>query len=97
MKEYKKPMLYAESYALAEHISQSCAYQTNFGNQCPISDAGVVFFTRSNETCAASEDGQSMISFAGLDPENVTVEQIINVVKPTCYNSLQDYHQLFTS
>ena len=93
MKEYKKPMLYAESYALAEHISQSCVFQTNFGNQCPIKDAGVTFFTTA-ETC--SEDGVNMFQFAGVDPSEATIEDLIRM-NIQCYNSLQDYHQLFTS
>lgn len=95
MKVYQKPVLYAESYALAEHISQSCVFQTNFGNQCPITDAGVTFFT-TVDTC--SEDGVSMIEFKygpGSAAE-VTVEQLIGL-NIQCYNSLQDYHQLFTS
>ena len=93
MKEYKKPMLYAESYALAEHISQSCVFQTNFGNQCPITDAGVTFFT-TVETC--SEDGVSMIEFKYGSAKNATVEDLIGL-NIQCYNSLLDYHQLFTS
>ena len=95
MKVYQKPVLYAESYALAEHISQSCVFQTNFGNQCPITDAGVTFFT-TVETC--SEDGVSMINFKygpNYAPQ-ATVEDLI-ALNIECYNSLQDYHQLFTS
>ena len=95
MKVYQKPALYAESYALAEHISQSCVFQTNFGNQCPIVDAGVTFFTT---VSACSEDGVSMIEFKygkGY-AENATIEDLI-AMNIQCYNSLQDYHQLFTS
>ena len=95
MKVYQKPALYAESYALAEHISQSCVFQTNFGNQCPITDAGVTFFTTAS---ACSEDGVSMIEFkyGPGSAATVTVEQLIGL-NIQCYNSLQDYHQLFTS
>ena len=93
MKEYKKPMLYAESYALAEHISQTCVYQTNFGNQCPITEAGVTFFTKTPE---CSEDGVSMFEFAGIIPAEATVEDLIGM-KITCYNSLRDFSQLYTS
>ena len=93
MKVYQKPALYAESYALAEHISQSCVFQTNFGNQCPITDAGVTFFTT---VSACSEDGVSMFEFAGKNPETATIEDLIDM-NIQCYNSLQDYHQLFTS
>ena len=94
-KVYQKPALYAEGYELAEHIAQSCAYQTNFGNQCPITDAGVTFFT-TVETC--SEDGVNMIDFK-YGPgyaSQATVEDLIGL-NIRCYNSLQDYHQLFTS
>ena len=56
-KQYTKPALYAESYELAEHISQGCAYVTNFGNQCPIVEAGVTFFTA---TPSCSADAISM-------------------------------------
>lgn len=89
-------MLYAESFALAEHISAGCSYVTNFGNQCPISEAGVIFFTSSNATCANNADGQSMIEFAGLDPATVTVEQLIGM-NIQCYNSFADFNQLYTS
>ena len=92
-KAYQKPVLYAEAYMLADHISQSCAYQTNFGNQCPITDAGVTFFT-TPEAC--SEDGVSMFEFAGINPAEATIEDLIGM-NIQCYNSLTDFHQLFTS
>ena len=94
-KAYKKPLLFAEPFALVEHISQTCAFVTNFGNQCPIADAGVIFFTSMESGC--NEDGISMLEFAGVVPADATVEDLINKVNPKCYNSLQDYHQLFTS
>ncbi len=94
-KAYAKPMLYAESFQLVEHIADTCAYVTNFGSDCPIYEAGVAFFRSAEAGCNA--DGMSMITFAGLDLETVSVEQIINVVKPTCYNSFADFTQLFTS
>ena len=90
---YIKPVLYAEAFALAEHISQTCVYQTNFGSNCPITEAGVTFFT-SKETC--SEDGVSMMEFAGLSPATATVEDLIGM-KITCYNSFADFNLLFTS
>ena len=95
-KAYQKPVLYAESYALAEHISQTCAFQTNFGNQCPITEYGVTFFTSSTSGC--NEDGISMIEFKYGDGSaaNVTVEQLIGL-RPTCYNSFSDFSQLYTS
>ena len=91
-KQYHKPALFAEAFSVAEHIS-SCVYQTNFGNQCPITDAGVTFFTNVTD---CSVDGVSMFQFAGIDPEEATVEDLIGM-NIQCYNSLTDYHQLFTS
>ena len=91
---YQKPMLYAEAYMLVDHISQSCAYQTNFGNQCPIADAGVVFFTSVDAGC--NDDGVSMFEFAGIDPADATIEDLLGM-NIRCYNSLRDYNQLFTS
>ncbi len=93
-KQYHKPALFAEAFSVAEHIS-SCVSQTNFGNQCPIADAGVIFFTSMESGC--NEDGISMLEFAGVVPADATVEDLINKVNPECYNSLTDYHQLFTS
>ena len=34
-KEYVKPVLFAESFSLSEHISGGCVYVTNFGKQLP--------------------------------------------------------------
>ncbi len=87
--------MYAEPFALEEHIS-SCAYRTNFGNQCPIYEAGVVFFTT---VAACSEDGVSMINFHYNDETyaaHATVEDLIGM-DITCYNSFADFSQLFTS
>ena len=92
-KAYVKPALYAERFAIAEHVA-ACAYQTTFGTNCPIIADEVTFFT-SEPPC--NEDGMMLITGAGLELSAVTVEQLINVVNPTCYNSLQDYHQLFVS
>lgn len=93
-KAYAKPMLYAESFALVEHIAQTCAWVTTFGTGCPLADGPVVFFT---ETPGCNEDGISMITFAGYDPSEVTMEQLINNIHPTCYNSFSEYSQLYTS
>ena len=88
-------MLYAESFALVEHISQSCGWQTNFGTSCPIADGGAIFFQSLEMDC--NEDGMSMIEFAGYDPTTVSMETLITVINPTCYNSFNEYNQLFTS
>lgn len=95
-KPYAKPMLYAESFALVEHIAGGCAHVTNFGNQCPISEAGVVFFT--SEAAGCNGDGISMIEFQYGEGSaaNVTVEQLIGM-NIQCYNSFADFSLLFTS
>ena len=93
-KAYTKPLIYVESFEMTEHISKGCDYHTNFGNQCPISEAGVVFFTSTGSGC--NNDGISMFTFAGIDPENATVEDLIGM-NIQCYNSLRDFSLLYTS
>ncbi len=93
---YIKPMLYAEAFALAEHIAGGCAYVTNFGNTCPIDEAGVVFFT-SAQGSGCNEDAINMMTFNGIDPATASVEDIIQKINPTCYNSFADFTALFTS
>ena len=93
---YIKPMLYAEAFALAEHIAGGCAYVTNFGNTCPISEAGVVFFTNAENSCC-NEDAINMMTFNDIDPATASVEDIIQKINPTCYNSFADFTALFTS
>ena len=94
-KAYVKPALYAESFALAEHIAGGCAYVTNFGNQCPISEAGVIFFTNAQGS-GCNDDAISMFTFAGVDPANASITDLqgMNI---QCYNSFADFSQLFTS
>ena len=92
---YIKPMLYAEAFALAEHIAGGCAYVTNFGNTCPISEAGVVFFTSTQNGC--NDDAISLMTFNGIEPATASVEDIIQKINPTCYNSFADFTALFTS
>ena len=94
-KTYSKPFLYAESYALVEHISQSCGMVTNFGNTCPVGDGGLVFFQSLDMGC--NEDGISAIEFAGYDPKTISMEDLIQKINPTCYNSFSEYAQMYTS
>lgn len=90
---YIKPVLYAEAFALAEHIAQACVFVTNFGNNCPIEEAGMTFF---NTTPSCSEDAISMMEFAGVSAETATVEQLMGM-NIKCYNSFRDFNTLFTS
>ena len=94
-KAYTKPLLFIESFRMMDHIAKGCGYTTNFGNQCPINEAGVTFFTSVD---ACSEDGVSMIEFKYGEGSaaNITVEQLIGL-NVTCYNSFADFSQLFNS
>lgn len=94
-KTYQKPLLFAERFAMNEHIAQSCGVQTSFGGDCPITVDGLTFFTNEND---CSEDAVSMFRFAEFDFDNGDpVKFLIDEINPTCYNSLTDFHQMFTS
>ena len=94
-KTYQKPLLFAEQFAMNEHISKGCGVLTNFGGDCPIKvDNDPAFFT-SAPPC--EPDGVSMLEFAGFDGSQDPVRFLIDVVNPTCYNSLTDFHQMFIS
>ena len=92
-RHYTKPMLYAERFALVEHISQSCAFVTNFGNGCPIEEGGMRFFTTAS---VCSDDAVSMWQFAGVTPENATIQDL-SKLNIRCYNSFRDFNALYTS
>ena len=91
---YVKPMLYAENFRLAEHLAAGCGYKTNFGNGCPIDEAGMTFFV--NET-SCSEDAVMLWVGAGvLDESQRTIENL-SLLKVKCYNSFADFNMLFNS
>ena len=96
-KEYNKPLLYAETFALAEHISAGCAYMANFGNDCQLTVDGLNFFTES----AGCADGDGMILLRGVmspDEEEPTLQDFYKL-NMKCYNSFVDFTtgDLFTS
>lgn len=95
-KAYTKPLIYVESFEMTEHISKGCGYLTNFGNQCPISEAGVVFFTSTGSGC--NQDGINMIEFdyGPGSAASATVEDLIKM-NIQCYNSFADFSKLFNS
>ncbi len=94
-KAYQKPLLFAEQFAMNEHISKSCLLLTNFGGGCPIAVDGLTFFT-STPDCSA--DAISMFEFNGYkEGEDDPLLFLINEINPTCYNSLADFHQMFVS
>ena len=96
-KDYQKPLLFAEQFALNEHISKGCGVLTTFGGNCPITVDGLTFFTT---TPNCSDDAISMFSFNGynFNDENADpVKFLIDEINPTCYNSLTDFHQMFVS
>ena len=93
-KQYAKPKLYAERFALVEHISGGCAYVTYFGNGCPIEEAGMTFFVDAN-TC--SEDVEMLWTGAGVTDTSQRTIQNLSLLNLQCYNSFADFSQLFTS
>lgn len=96
-KQYAKPMLYAESFTLVEHISAGCGWVSNFGVDCPLNDDGLIVFARDG---VCSPDAISMIQFAmgeDYDLSGFTMEDMIKKVNPRCYNSFAEYSQLYTS
>ena len=95
-KAYAKPVLYAESFELVEHISATCAYRINFGVTCAYEEDDTTFFTV--DPC--SSDAISMISNAFPGTEDLTslsMEQIINKLNVQCYNSFGDLNMLYIS
>ena len=90
-KQYAKPKLYAERFALVEHISGGCAYVTYFGNGCPIAEADITFF---NTSCGTEVAG--MWEFAGVNPDLAKLEDL-SKLNVQCYNSFRDLNTLFTS
>ena len=92
-KAYVKPALYAESFALAEHISAGCGYVANFGNGCPITVEGITYFT-SEISC--SPKAVAIFEANNIDPNSATVETLMGM-NIQCYNSFVDFNMLFTS
>ena len=89
-KQYSQPVIYAERFALAEHIS-SCLYTANLGNGCPIAEADITFF---NTSCGTEVAG--MWEFAGVNPDLAKLEDL-SKLNVQCYNSFRDLNTLFTS
>ena len=82
-KTYEKPLLYAEGFALLEHISAGCAYMANFGNDCQIEVDGITFFTL--DAGCNDQDG-----FDLLGKEDATLEDFY-AINMRCYNSFVDF------
>ena len=89
-------LLFAEQFAMNEHISKGCGVLANFGGDCKLQVDELIFFTSAEYGC--NEDGINVLQFAGYNedtPDSVTF--LIETVNPTCYNSLTDFHQMFIS
>lgn len=90
-KDYAKPQLYAEAFALVEHVSAGCAYEAHFSNDCQIELDGITYFT-SAANC--SDDG---ILLLGKDDAEMADFYAMNL---RCYNSFVDFtngQQFFVS
>ncbi len=90
-KVYAKPQLYAEAFALVEHVSAGCAYEAHFSNDCQIELDGIGYFT-ADANC--SEEGRILL---GKDDAEMADFYAMNL---RCYNSFVDFtngQQFFVS
>ena len=96
-KTYSKPVVYAESFYLVEHIA-ACTFQAHHAAEqnCKFTDAGITMFATAS---SCSPDAASMWDFAEV-PENLRTAGnlgLIGLDGLVCYNSFQDYNQLWSS
>ncbi len=85
MKEvYAKPQLYAEAFALVEHVSAGCAYMAQFSNDCQITVDGITFFT--SDAGCNDQDGFDLLD----GNQNATLEDFY-ALNQKCYNSFVDF------
>ena len=90
-KQYSKPSLYAERFAVSEHIA-SCLLVATWGSDCPYSDHGLSLFTESCGDVAAE-----YWSFLTDDTSQWTHENVAQLGLE-CYNSFMgDFGSFFTS
>lgn len=82
---------------MVEHISKGCGVFASFsGDACPLKIEDDPTYFTSVPACEA--DAVSMLEFAGFNREkDDPLSFLIDVVKPTCYNSLTDFQQMFVS
>ena len=91
---YVKPMLYAETFQLTEHMAAGCGYRTNFGNGCPIDEGGVTFFVNAD---SCSDDAVILWVGAGVDDESQRTIENLSLLNIKCYNGFLTTSSLFAS
>ena len=88
-KEYVKPVLFAESFSLSEHIA-SCVNIASFGAQenCRFDDQNgwVIFMTQ--DVCG---EGPEYFTNQGLTPSIENVKDL----GVECFNSFQDLNSVY--
>ena len=102
-KAYTKPLLFAESYQMAEHIAANCSgsdYTANHntGWTCSIRGAysGLTFFTAQQSACSASgsEDPGNMNEI--VDGNVISDSMMSSMIGALCYNQFEQ-GQMFSS
>ena len=99
-KPYTKPTVYAESFYLMDHIAATCTFQAHHLKEenCSFTDAGITMFATAS---ACSADAANMWEFAKVPLESRTPWNLnligLGPEAYPCYNSFQDYNQLWSS
>ena len=94
-KAYVKPVLYAESFQLVEHISQGCGLVSHFTGDCSFSDGDLTMFATEN-TCSAD----AVLLWQGVFGENYSsgaTHADLDKLGMYCYNSYADVGLIHTS
>ena len=98
-KTYTKPLLFAESYQMVEHIAGTCntsAYNAthNTGWTCSITgvESGLTLFTAQQLNCGRSVDEDHEI----LDGSVISDSMMSSMIGSLCYNQFEQ-GQMFSS
>ena len=94
-KEYRKPLLYAESYELMEHIAGNCVVNDGFEGahhrrleDCAYTNGNLALFYSAGNGC-----DMELFEFAEIEPGDGALEEL----GVACYNSFLIVSNLFTS
>lgn len=90
-RQYHRPELFAESFALMEHISQSCAFPTNHSQTCQFEDKNTVYFN----TTVGCEDAD-LLWDGVADPATASYADLANL-NYDCYNAPTNFTVLVSS
>lgn len=102
-KVYTKPLVYAETFELLEHVAGDCLVNDGFAGAlhrssttCGYRDKNVTLFSGDVGDCAMAE---SMFSFAGVSMPTTAeaANAALAALHMECYNSFLATGQLFAS